>query len=105
MLPMNDINHAQSFLEEVLIAAGYTNKEEFPTLIKELEPILEMRIYTKIGERLNEQQKKDIETMVDTGTKEENILAYIQECFDDYPKFLADILEDFKQEYIQAING
>jgi Mg/Co/Ni transporter MgtE len=64
----------------------------------ELEPVLMDRIITRVFEELNDTQRKEVMKLFDE-KKEAEALTKIEKMIPNYDDFLANIFEEFQEEY------
>jgi Mg/Co/Ni transporter MgtE len=66
----------------------------------ELEPVLMDRIITRVFEELNDTQRKEVMKLFDE-KKEAEALTKIEKMIPNYDDFLANIFEEFQEEYLR----
>jgi Mg/Co/Ni transporter MgtE len=66
----------------------------------ELEPVLMDRIITRVFEELNDAQRKEVMKLFDE-KKEAEALTKIEKMIPNYDDFLANIFEEFQEEYLR----
>lgn len=99
----NDELYEEDFLNNLLLKAGFIPEEDdFDQLKAELEPLLMDTIMTKVFEALSEQQRKEVMKLFDAG-KEAEALQKIEKMIPDYDNFLADVFQEFQDEYLATM--
>ncbi len=103
-----EINHEaveevfeEDFLNNLLVQAWFDPEEDdFDMLKAELEPVLMDRIITRVFEELNDAQRKEVMKLFDE-KKEAEALTKIEKMIPNYDDFLANIFEEFQEEYLR----
>ena len=96
--------HEADFLNDLLLEAGFDpQKDNFEELKSDIEPILMDRIMMKVFETLSPAQRKDVMKLFDAG-KEAEALEKIENLIPNYDDFLAQIFEDFRDEYLRNLD-
>lgn len=96
-----DEMHEEDFLNNLLVKAGFDPEEDdFEALKSELEPVLMDRIMMRVFEALSEAQRKEVMKLFDAG-KEAQALEKIENLIPDYDNFLAEVFEEFQEEYLR----
>lgn len=92
--------YEEDFLNNLLMKAGFIPEEDdFDQLKSELEPLLMDKMMTKVFEALSDEQRKEIMKLFDAG-KEVEALEKIETTIPDYDNFLADVFQEFQDEYL-----
>ncbi len=92
--------YEEDFLNNLLIKAGFIPEEDdFDQLKAELEPLLMDTIMTKVFEALSDEQREIVMKLFDAG-KEAEALEKIEKLIPDYDNFLADVFQEFQDDYL-----
>ncbi len=95
--------HEEDFLNYLLLEAGFIPEEDdFDQLKAELEPLLMDTIMTKVFETLSDDQREEVMKLFDAG-KEAEALQKIEKMIPDYDNFLADVFQQFGDDYLANI--
>lgn len=93
----------EDFITNLLVEAGFSPEEDnFQELREDLEPLLMDKILEKVFEALSVKQREEIMNLFDNG-KEAEALAKIEKMIPDYDNFLADIFQEFEDEYLKSV--
>ena len=93
----------EDFITNLLVEAGFSQEEDnFQELREDLEPLLMDKILEKVFEALSVKQREEIMSLFDNG-KEAEALAKIEKMIPDYDNFLADIFQEFEEEYLKSV--
>lgn len=99
--PHNDELYEEDFLNDLLMKAGFVPEEDdFDQLKAELEPLLMDTIMTKVFEALSNEQREKVMKLFDAG-KEAEALEKIETMIPDYDNFLADVFQQFWDDYLK----
>ena len=99
---MQQINE-EDFIYNLLLEAGFSPEEDnFEELREDLEPLLMDKILEKVFEALSVEQREEIMHLFDKG-KEAEALTKIEKIIPDYDNFLADIFQEFEEEYLRSV--
>lgn len=93
----------EDFIENLLVEAWFDpNEDDFGELREDIEPILMDKILEKVFEALSYEQREEIMKLFDN-KKEAEALARIEKMIPDYDNFLADVFQEFEEEYLRNV--
>ncbi len=90
------------FAETLIKEKNYTTLTEAmrEELKKDIITRAQEYLLAKTIERLNDEQAKSLEELLDKDLKAEEMQEFIGKCIDDAPKFIGDTLFSFRQIYL-----
>ena len=93
----------EDFIQNLLLEAWFDPKvDNFEELREDLEPLLMDKIMWRVFDELSIEQRKEIMKLFDN-KKEAEALAKIEKMIPDYDNFLADIFQEFEEEYLRSV--
>ena len=93
----------EDFIQNLLLEAWFDPKvDDFEELRDDLEPLLMDKIMWRVFDELSIEQRKEIMKLFDN-KKEAEALAKIEKMIPDYDNFLADIFQEFEEEYLRSV--
>lgn len=102
---MTTHNHhtEEDFLENLLLQAWFNPEEDdFDEMKAELEPLLMDSIMDKVFQALSDIQRKEVMKLFDAW-QEAEALEKIEKMIPDYDGFLAEVFEQFQEDYLANI--
>ena len=93
----------EDFIQNLLLEAWFDPKvDDFEELRDDLEPLLMDKIMWRVFDELSIEQRKEIMKLFDN-KKEAEALSKIEKMIPDYDNFLADIFQEFEEEYLRSV--
>lgn len=98
------IDHQEEdFINDILLEAGFNpEKDNFDELRKDIEELLMDRIMERVFDELSQEQKGKVISLFEKG-EEDKALMEIETMIPDYDNFLADIFQEFRDDYLREV--
>lgn len=91
----------QSFLENLLNEAGFTDQQQVDMLSEELEPLLIERLFTKILARVPEDEQDTFIESVEKWTPED-FDKLCRRYISNYEEVMKQSLDEFAKDYLAS---
>lgn len=90
----------ETFLDELLIKAGFEPEDGLDLLKEDIRPILQERINIHTYQELNDDQIKKVTQLLDEN-KIAEVESYTRGIIENYDDFLMEIYSQFEDEYLE----
>lgn len=90
----------ETFLDELLIKAGFEPEDGLDLLKEDIRPILQERINIHTYQELNDDQIKKVTQLLDEN-KITEVESYTRSIIANYDDFLMEIYAQFEDEYLE----
>ena len=90
----------QTYLDNLLLEAGFDDPNQVEMMREELEPLLVDRLFTNLLARIPNEDHEEFMTAVETWTPE-NFDALCRKYVANYDEVMQNTLDEFANEYLE----